>query len=113
MFDSVLLVRERFSASATTPPSAAPRDLRFRVGVVEGPGPARAHGRPRVSASGKKTSAGAAARQRFSPYVFLAGEDDDGPRVLRLQQLLDGFVVILQLGVVGDFQRLGDADSTF
>lgn len=29
------------------------------------------------------------------------------------QQLLDRFVVILQLGVVGNFQRLGDADPTF
>lgn len=48
-----------------------------------------------------------------SPYVFFTGKDDDCPRVLRFQQLLDGFVVILQLGVVGNFQRLGDADSTF
>lgn len=50
---------------------------------------------------------------RFSPYVLFAGEDDDCPRVVRFQQLLDDFVVILRLGVVGNFQRLGDADSTF
>lgn len=48
-----------------------------------------------------------------SPYVFLIGEDDDCPGVVGFQQLLDGFVIILQLGVVGNFQRLGDADSTF
>lgn len=50
---------------------------------------------------------------RPSPYVFFTGKDDDCPRVVRFQQLLDGFVIILQLGVVRNFQRLGDADSTF
>lgn len=53
------------------------------------------------------------AQHQRSPYVFLIGKDDDCPGVVRFQQLLDGFVVILQLGVVGNFQRLGDADSTF
>ena len=48
-----------------------------------------------------------------SPYVFFTGEDDDCPWVLGFQQLLDGLVVILQLGVMGNPQRLSDADPPF
>ena len=48
-----------------------------------------------------------------SPYVFFTGEDDDCPWVLGFQQLLDGLVVILQFGVMGNPQRLSDADPPF